>query len=117
MLGALVSGNLGRHSRETELVFSEAIEQWRTELQADGTDVDLFQIEVDLADVADPALRAQVLAIPTAFRISSADRASLAMAARASLDGSREFKRFMQSVSTARTAAVHVDNGCADDGY
>lgn len=116
VLGALVSGNLGRHSRETELVFSEAIEQWRTELQADGTDVDLFQIEVDLADVADPALRAQVLAIPTAFRISSTDRASLAMAARASLDGSLEFKRFMQSVSTACTAAVHVENGCAADG-
>jgi hypothetical protein len=104
VLGALVNGNLGRHSRETELVFNEAIDHWRVELQVDGADVDVYMIEVDLAHLADAALRERVLAIPTAFRISDADRQSLVLAARASLAASGEFKRFMQSVAAGPTS-------------
>lgn len=104
VLGALVNGNLGRHSRETELVFNEAIDHWRAELQVDGADVDVYMIEVDLAHLADAALRERVLAIPTAFRISDADRQSLVLAARASLAASGEFERFMQSVAAGPTS-------------
>jgi NTE family protein len=102
VLGALVNGNLGRHSRETELVFSDAIDQWRAELQSGGTDVEIFSIEVNLADLADHALRDRVLAIPTAFRISQADRESLLVAARSALADSTEFRRFLQSVEADR---------------
>jgi hypothetical protein len=105
VLGALVNGNLGRHSRETEFVFNEAIDHWRAELQVDGADVDVHLIEVDLASLADAALRDRVLAIPTAFRISDADRESLVLAARASLAASSEFERFMQSVAAGPTSS------------
>jgi NTE family protein len=102
VLGALVNGNLGRHSRETELVFSDAIEQWRAELQSGGTDVEIFSIEVNLGDLTDHALRERVLAIPTAFRISPTDRESLNIAARSALAESTEFHRFLQSVEADR---------------
>jgi NTE family protein len=105
VLGALVNGNLGRRSRETEFVFNEAIDHWRAELQVDGADVDVHLIEVDLASLADAALRDRVLAIPTAFRISDADRESLVLAARASLAASSEFARFMQSVAAGPTSS------------
>jgi NTE family protein len=104
VLGALVSGNLGRHSRETEFVFNEAIDHWRAELQVDGSDVDVHLIEVDLASLADAELRDRVLAIPTAFRISDDDRAALVLAARASLAASSEFERFKQSVAASPTS-------------
>jgi NTE family protein len=106
VLGALVNGNLGRHSRETGFVFNEAIDHWRAELQADGADVDVHLIEVDLASLADTALRERVLSIPTAFRISDDDRQSLVLAARASLAASSEFERFMQSVADGPTPSV-----------
>jgi NTE family protein len=109
VLGALVQGNLGRHSRETEFVFNEAIDQWRAELQVGGADVDVYLIEVNLSDLADAALRDRVLAIPTAFRISDADRESLVLAARESLTDSREFRRFMQSVAVGTTSSGAVD--------
>jgi NTE family protein len=105
VLGALVNGNLGRHSRETEFVFNEAIDHWRAELQVDGADVDVHLIEVDLASLADTALRDRVLSIPTAFRISDDDQKSLVLAARASLAASREFERFMHSVAVGPTSS------------
>jgi NTE family protein len=102
VLGALVNGNLGRHSRETELVFSDAIEQWRAELQSEGSDVDIFSIEVNLGDLTDHDLRDRVLAIPTAFRISQADREALSAAAKSGLAESTEFHRFLQSIEADR---------------
>jgi NTE family protein len=99
VLGALINGNLGRHSRETALVFDDAIEQWRTDLRRDGADVDIFRIEVNLYALEDAALRNRVLAIPTAFRISAEDRELLRVAARVALDESVEQRRFLQSVS------------------
>jgi hypothetical protein len=100
VLGALVNGNLGRTSRETTLVFKDAIDQWREELQQDGADVDIFSIEVNLGDLRDANLRERVLAIPTAFRISTDDRDLLRSAARAGLAESDEFRRFRGSVTT-----------------
>jgi NTE family protein len=102
VLGALVNGNLGRHSRETELVFSDAIDQWRADLQSGGTEVEIFSIDVNLGDLTDHALRDRVLAIPTAFRISHADRESLRAAAKSALAESTEFQRFLQSVEVDR---------------
>jgi NTE family protein len=101
VLGALVNGNLGRHSRETSLVFDDAIEQWRTELRVDGADVDIFSIELNLAELRDDELRNQVLAIPTAFRISSTDQLLLRSAARRALADSDEFRRLLQSLRQA----------------
>lgn len=98
VLGALVNGNLGRHSRETALVFDDAIEQWRIELQVDGADVDIFSIELNLADLRGDELRNRVLAIPTAFRISRADQGLLRSAAKAALADSDEFRRLLQSL-------------------
>jgi NTE family protein len=102
VLGALVNGNLGRHSRETELVFRDAIDQWRAELQSGGADIEIFSIEVNLGALNDHALRDRVLAIPTAFRISQADRESLRAAAESALAESAEFQRFLESVAADR---------------
>lgn len=106
VLGALIKGNLGRHSRETALVFDDAIEQWRTDLRRDDADVDIFRIEVNLHGLEDAALRERVLAIPTAFRISADDRELLRVAARSALDESAEMRRFLQSVPRHGSAAA-----------
>jgi len=107
VLNAMIGGGLGRFSRETSLVFSDAVEQWRKELRADPrwapeAQADIFSIEVKLTDLDDPALRKQVLDIPTAFRISEEARTLLRQAAQRSLDQSAEFKRFLLSVPAAR---------------
>ncbi len=105
VLGALVNGNLGRHSRETALVFDDAVEQWRIELQKDGDDVDVFSIELNLADLRDTELRDRVLAIPTAFRISRGDRDLLRSAARMALAESDDFRRLQASLDPATVEA------------
>jgi hypothetical protein len=106
VLNAMVYGGLGRFSKETSLVFSDAVEQWRKELRSDPrwaaeAQADIFSIEIKLTDLDDRALRTQVLEIPTAFRISEEARGLLRQAARRSLERSAEFKRFLQSVPTA----------------
>lgn len=103
VLNAMVYGGLGRFSRETSLVFSDAVAQWRKELRADPrwaaeSQADIFSIEVKLTDLDDAALRRQVLKIPTAFRIADEDRKLLRLAARRSLDQSAEFGRFLRSM-------------------
>ncbi len=103
VVNAMVYGGLGRFSKETSLVFSDAVEQWRKELRADPrwaaeAQADLFAIEVKLTDLDDASLRKQVLGIPTAFRITAEDRALLREAARRSLERSAEYRRFLQSV-------------------
>jgi len=103
VLNAMIYGGLGRFSKETSLVFRDAVEQWRKELRSDPrwaqeAQADIFSIELNLTDLDDPILRKQVLAIPTAFRISEKDRAMLRVAARQGLARSAEFARFLQSV-------------------
>jgi NTE family protein len=102
-LGAMIFGGLGRFSKETSLVLSDAVEQWRKELRADPrwaaeSQADIFSIEIKLTDLDDSTLRAQVLEIPTAFRISEEARSLLRLAARRGLDQSAEFRRFQKSV-------------------
>jgi NTE family protein len=104
VLNAMVYGGLGRFSKETSLVFSDAVEQWRKDLRSDPrwaaeALADIFSIEIKLTDLEDPALRKQVLNIPTAFRISEEDRSLLRTAARRSLARSAELKRFLRSVT------------------
>jgi NTE family protein len=103
VLRAMVYGGLGRVSKETSLVFGDAVEQWRTELRSDPRWVaeglaDIFSIEIRLTEMDDPDLRRQVLGIPTAFRISDEARGLLRAAARRSLEQSAEYRRFVQSV-------------------
>lgn len=103
VLNAMVYGGLGRFSKETSLVFSDAVEQWRKELRSDPrwaaeALADIFSIEIKLTDLDDSALRKQVLDIPTAFRVSEEARSLLRTAARRSLDRSAELRRFLQSV-------------------
>ena len=62
---------------------------------------DIFSIEIRLTDLDDSSLRTQVLAIPTAFRISEVDREMLREAAKRSLERSAEFKRFLESLPPA----------------
>jgi NTE family protein len=105
-LSAMIFGGLGRFSKETSLVFSDAIEQWRRELRADPqwaaeSQADIFSIEIRLTDLDDSSLRTQVLAIPTAFRISEGDRSLVRQAAKRSLERSAEFKRFLESLPPA----------------
>jgi len=102
-LGAMIFGGLGRFSKETSLVLSDAVEQWRKELRSDPrwaaeSQADIFSIEIKLTDLDDSTLRTQVLEIPTAFRISEEARSLLRLAARRSLDRSAEFRRFQNSV-------------------
>jgi NTE family protein len=99
---AIINGGLGRMSRETGLVFNEAVEQWRTELDtlgADGRDTDIFAIEINLSDVGDAALRKRVLEVPTAFRVSPEDLAVLRQVAQLAVAGSDELQRFLASVA------------------
>lgn len=103
VLNAMIYGGLGRFSKETSLVFSDAVEQWRKELQSDprwarDAQAGIFSIELNLTDLDDPTLRKRVLEIPTAFRISKEDRALLRSAARSGLSRSGDFARFLQSV-------------------
>ncbi|CAD5366731.1 NTE family protein [Rubrivivax sp. A210] len=102
-LGAMIFGGLGRFSKETSLVLSDAVEQWRKELRSDPrwaaeSQADIFSIEIKLTDLDDSTLRTQVLEIPTAFRISEEARSLLRLAARRGLDQSAEFRRFLNSV-------------------
>jgi len=101
VLDALVYAGLGRSSKETSLVFSDAVAQWRREIQSTpglGSDADIYSIELKLSDVGDPSLRERVLNIPTTFRISTAQLDDLREAARASLAASAEFQRLQSSV-------------------
>lgn len=107
VLNAMVYGGLGRFSKETSLVFSDAVEQWRKELRSDPrwaaeALADIFSIEIKLTDLGDSTLRKQVLDIPTAFRISEEARSLLRTAARQSLGRSAEFRRFLDSVADLR---------------
>ncbi len=106
VLNAVAFGGLGRFSKETSLLFSDAVEQWRKELRADprwapSAGADIFSIELKLTDLDDPDLTQRLHAIPTAFRISDADRALLRQAARRGLAQSADFKRFVQSLPAA----------------
>lgn len=101
VLDAMIYAGLGRSSKETTLVFSDAVDQWRREIQMRpglGSDADIYSIELKLNDVEDPALRERLLDIPTAFRISEAHREALEQAARQTLAASAEFRRFRASV-------------------
>jgi NTE family protein len=93
VVGAMMYSGLGRQSME-----------WRRELKADArygpeADIDIFNIEINLSEVGDPALREQVLDIPTAFRISAVDFELLRRAAALSLARSADFQRFLQSTA------------------
>src|SRR5512139_4238840 len=49
-LSVMIYGGLGRYSRETSLVFSAAVEEWRRELQSgvNKPDIDIYSIDVNL---------------------------------------------------------------------
>jgi NTE family protein len=116
VLDAMIYGGLGRQSVETSLVFADAVALWRRELRSiasPGSDVDIFSIEVSLSTIDDSALRDRVLAIPTAFRISSEDRALLREAARQGLRQSGDFRRFIESVGASPASLAGGDPGWA----
>lgn len=105
VLDALIYAGLGRSSKETTLVFGDAVAQWRREIQTSpglGSDADVYSIELKLSDVVDPSLREQLLGIPTTFRLSRAQQAALREAARQTLAASPEFLRLRNSVGDAR---------------
>jgi NTE family protein len=104
VVGAMMYSGLGRQSMESSLVFRDSVEEWRRGLKADArygpeADFDIFNIEINLSEVGDPALREQVLDIPTAFRISAVDFELLRRAAALSLARSADFQRFLQSTA------------------
>lgn len=102
VLDALIYAGLGRSSRETSLVFSDAVAQWRREIQSNpglGSDADIYSIELKLSDVGDAALQARLLDIPTSFRLEPGQLDTLREAAKASLAASTEFQRLRRSVS------------------
>lgn len=108
VLDAMVYAGLGRSSKETSLVFSDAVAQWRREIQASpglGSDADVYSIELKLSDVADPSLRQRLLDIPTTFRISRPQQEALHEAARTTLAASSEFRRLRGSVQEPRQGA------------
>lgn len=99
---AIIYSGLGRASRETGLVFKEAVDKWRAELAAlgpAGRNSDIFSIEINLSDLEDQALRKRVFDVPTAFRVSPEDLAALRQAARLSVASSKELKRYLESVA------------------
>jgi NTE family protein len=107
VLDALVYAGLGRSSRETSLVFGDAVAQWRREIQSTpglGSDADIYAIELKLSDASDPPLKARLRGIPTTFRISNDQLDDLRAAAAASLSASAEFLRLRSSVESRREA-------------
>jgi len=103
VLDALVYAGLGRYSKETSLVFSDAVAQWRREIQSTpglGSDADIYAIELKLTNVGDVALQERLLNIPTTFRISASQLDSLREAAKLSLAASTEFQRLRNSVGS-----------------
>ena len=101
VMNALVYSGLGRYSRETSLVFGDAVQHWRKEIKANadlGSDADVYAIELKLNDVSDVELRSQILEIPTAFRVEERDLKALRVAARQMLSASAEYARFRNSV-------------------
>ena len=108
VLDALIYAGLGRSSKETSLVFSDAVAQWRRDIQLNpglGSDADIYSIEVKLGDVADPLLSERLRAIPTSFRISPEQIDDLRAAARASLTASTELQRLRSSFESRRESA------------
>jgi NTE family protein len=102
VLNTMINSELGRYSRETTLLFDDAVAQWRRELKSASASIpgegsDIFSITVDLSALDDATLRSKVLAIPTAFRLSDADQQLLRLAARQALAQSPEFQRLLQS--------------------
>jgi NTE family protein len=101
VLDALVYAGLGRSSKETSLVFADAVQQWRQAIRASpglGSDADIYAMELKLTDVTDAQLRATVLEIPTAFRVAPQHLEALRLAARHALATSAEYQRFRRSV-------------------
>lgn len=101
VLDALVNAGLGRTSRETSLIFSDAVAQWRREIQSTpglGSSADIYSIELKIGDVDDKALRDRLRAIPTTFSITPSQLDDLRAAAKASLRASREFQRLLNSI-------------------
>jgi NTE family protein len=101
VLDALVYAGLGRSSKETSLVFSDAVAQWRREIQTTpglGSDADIYSIELKLSDISDPSLGERLRTIPTSFRIDPDQLGDLRQAAKASLAASAEFQRLRSSV-------------------
>jgi hypothetical protein len=105
VLDALVYAGQGRSSKETSLLFSDAVAPWRSEIQMSpdlGSDSDVDSIELKLGDVVDSKLREQLLGIPRTFRISKAQQEALREAARQTLAVSGEFRRLRESVRQNR---------------
>jgi NTE family protein len=105
VLDAMIYAGLGRSSKETTLVFTDAVAQWRREIQTSpglGSDADVYSIELKLSDVVDPSLREQLLGISTTFRISRPQQEALREAARQTLAASEEFRRLRSSVIQTR---------------
>ncbi|MDX2220722.1 MAG: patatin-like phospholipase family protein [Burkholderiales bacterium] len=109
VLDAMVFGGMGRYSRETALVFSDAVAQWQEQLNAaskgDGSDPPLLHaIDLGLNGLNDPILRDEVLTIPTAFHIQPAQVTALRRAAFQTLQNAPGYRAFRDQATRGRRA-------------
>jgi NTE family protein len=96
-------GLLSHYSAETSETFAKEIGKWRTEVRTDASegtgpfasDADLYYIAVRLQDYSDPATRAKLLSIPTAYTLEEGQVQELIDAGHELLDSNDEFKRLV----------------------
>jgi NTE family protein len=100
-------GLLSRYAAETNDAFADEVEIWRREIriaaaEKDGPfapDADLYYIEVGLRDYPNPATRAGLLEIPTAYTLDAKQVEELIDAGHEILDTNTEFQRLLTDLA------------------
>lgn len=106
VIDAVSSANLVRRSRETQDMLAASTAQWRDKLRvasrsgspALAASIDLYVIDVSLEAHADPRLREELLAMPTALSLPHQAVDKLIVAGRTVLRDSAEFKRLLREL-------------------
>jgi NTE family protein len=98
---ALVDIPINRYSYETELVGRQGIAAWHERMRESGRPLDLYVLEVSLKNVADPQEREFLNAVPTTLQLPKPTVERIRRAAHELLEGSADFQRLLDSLSTS----------------
>jgi NTE family protein len=110
-------GLLSRYAAETNDAFADEVEIWRREIRmaaAEGhgpfaPDAELYYIEVGLRDYPNPATRAELLEIPTAYTLDARQVEELINAGHEILDTNTEFRRLLTDLTHSTQAGEDSD--------
>jgi NTE family protein len=118
MFQAIEFGFLSRHTEETYDLFRGNVARWRAEIRAalgrgDGPfapDAQIYNIEVGLRSLPDPATRQALLAIATAYSLPPQQVERLIAAAPAMLQADPEYRRLLHDVGADARCGVWVES-------